>query len=68
MRPFICWNKFTVLYLYGMKTYKQFVNTLENNICARVEMSKLINDHDKYEVIDHAQSILRALFIDDLKK
>ena len=50
-----------------MKTDKQFINTLEDNIHAHGAMIKLISDCAQYEVINHAQSILWALFIDDLE-
>ena len=51
--------------VYGMKKDKQFVNTLEDNIHVRGEMSKFISDWAQSEVINHSQSILWALFIDD---
>jgi hypothetical protein len=50
--------------VYGMKTGKQFVNTLEDNIRERGAMSKLISDRAQvkisYKVVD---ILLRALFI-----
>ena len=51
--------------VYGMKTYKHFLNTLEENICARGAMSKLISDRAQSEVINWSHSILWELFIDD---
>ena len=51
--------------IYGMKTDKQFVNTLEDNIRARGATSKLISDSAQSEVRNSAQSILWAIFIDD---
>ena len=51
--------------IYGMKTDKQFVNTLEDNIRARGATSKLISDSDQSEVRNSAQIILWAIFIDD---
>ena len=35
-----------VSYVYGMKTDKQLVNTLEENICACGAMSKLVSGCD----------------------
>ena len=58
-------TKSLVSYVYSMKLYEHFVNTLEDNINAQVSMSKLISNCDKYEVRNCAQSILQALFIDD---
>ena len=48
-----------------MKRDKQFVITLEEDIHARGAMSKLISDINQYEVSNHANIILQALFIDD---
>ena len=48
-----------------MKIHKQFVNILEDNIHAQIETSKLIKDHAQYKVINHSQSIIWDLFIDD---
>ena len=48
-----------------MKTDKQFVNNLEDNIRARGAMSKLISDCDQSEFRNRAKSILWATFIDD---
>ena len=63
---FIC-TKSLVSYLYGMKTEKIFLNTLEDNIHAFGEISILISDRAQYEFINHAQNILWELFIDDWK-
>ena len=51
--------------VYGMKTDNQFGNTLEDNIRARGETSKLISNCDQSEFKNRAQSILWAPFIDD---
>ena len=48
-----------------MKADKQFLNTLEESIRVRGEISKLISYCDQFEVINHAQIILWGLFIDD---
>ena len=52
-----------VSYVYDIKTDQQFVNTLEENIHARSEISKLISARAQSEVISSAQSILWDLFI-----
>ena len=51
--------------MYGMKTDKEFVNTLKDNIRKKGAMDKLISDRAKAEVSNQVQEILRALFIDD---
>jgi len=48
---------------YGLKTDKEFVNTLEDNIRERGAMDKLISDCAKAEMSLRVQQILRALFI-----
>ena len=47
----------------GMKSDKQFVNTLEDNICDRGAMNKLISDRAQVEVGRKVKDILRALVI-----
>jgi hypothetical protein len=49
--------------VYGMKTDKQFVNTLEDNIREQGAMSKLISDRAQVEISNKVVDILRALFI-----
>ena len=51
----------------GMKTEKQFGNTLENNIRKRGSMDKLISDSAQSEISNRVKDMLRALFIDDWK-
>ena len=50
--------------VYGMKTDKQFVNTLEDNIRKRGAMDKLILDSAQPEVSNRIKNTLRELFID----
>ena len=50
-------TKSLVLYLYGMKTDNQFVNTSEDNIRERVAISKFISNCAQYEVRNYSQSI-----------
>ena len=51
--------------VYGMKTDKQFVNTLQDNIRRRGAMNKLISDRAQVEVSKKVQDILRNLIISD---
>ncbi|HSN65310.1 MAG TPA: hypothetical protein VLS94_01660, partial [Fusibacter sp.] len=51
--------------VYGMKTDKEFVNTLEDNIRKRGAMDKLISDRAQAEISSKVKTILRALVIDD---
>jgi len=53
----------TVTDVYPMKTEKQFVNTLEDNIRERGAMSRLISDRAASEISQRVKDILRALFI-----
>jgi hypothetical protein len=49
--------------VYGVKTDKEFVNTLEDNIRERGAMDKLISDCAKAEMSNRVKQILRALCI-----
>jgi hypothetical protein len=49
--------------VYGMKTDKKFVNTLEDNIQERGAMPKLISDQTQVEISNKVTDTLRALFI-----
>ena len=51
--------------VYGVKTDKQFVKTLEDNIRRRGAMDKLISDGAKAEVSKRAHDILRSYCIED---
>jgi len=51
--------------IYGMKTDKEFVNTLEDNICHHGAMDKLISDRAQVETSKKVQDILHALIIED---
>ena len=50
--------------VYGCKTEKQFVNTLEDNIRKRGAMDKLISDRAQVEVSGRVLDILRSYVID----
>jgi hypothetical protein len=49
--------------VYGLKTDKEFVNTLEDNIRERGAMDKLISDFSKAKMSERVKHILRALCI-----
>jgi hypothetical protein len=49
----------------GMKTDKQFVNTLEDNIRHRGAPTKLISDRAQVQISNKVKDILRALCISD---
>ena len=49
--------------VYGIKTDRQFVNTLEDNIRERGAPNKLISDRAQVEISKKVQDILRTLFI-----
>ena len=45
--------------IYPIKSQKQFVNTLEDNITFRGAMTKLISDYAKVEISNKVKNILR---------
>ena len=51
--------------IYPMRSGKQFINTLEDNIRRRGAMDKLISDSAKNEISHKVQDILRAYNISD---
>ena len=48
---------------YGIKTQKQFINTLYDNIRSRGAMTTLITDGGRYEISKKVADLLRSLFI-----
>jgi hypothetical protein len=56
-------TKSTLTDVYGMKTDKQFVNTLEDNIRERGAMDSLLSDSAQVEISNKVKTILRNLFI-----
>ena len=48
---------------YGIKSQKQFINTLYDNIRSRGAMTTLITDGGRYEVSKKVADLLRSLFI-----
>jgi len=57
-------RKSLVIDIYGMKTSKEFVNTLEDEIRKRGAMDKLISDSAQVEISKRVLDIVRALCID----
>ena len=51
--------------IFPMRSGKQFVNTLEDNICRHSAMDKLISDSAKTEISYKVKDILRAYNIND---
>ena len=51
--------------IYGIKTDRQFVNTLEDNNCQRGAPNKLISDRAQVKISNKGLGILRALVIGD---
>ena len=51
--------------VYPMRSGKQFVNTLEDNICRCGAMDKLISDSAKNEISHKVKDILRGYNIND---
>jgi len=51
--------------VYGMKSDKQFVDTLEDNIHKRGAMDKLISDSAQVEISNKVKDFLHAYCIDD---
>ena len=48
---------------YGIKSQKQFINTLSDNIKSRGAMNTVITDGGKYEISKKVADLLRSLFI-----
>ena len=65
MAQFFCGRDTLVCDAYGMKSTKQFINTLSDNIRKRGAMDTLISDGGKYEISKRVTDLLRSLFIQD---
>ena len=64
MAQFFCGRDTLVCDAYGIKSTKQFINTLSDNIRKRGAMDTLISD-GKYEISKRVTDLLRSLFIQD---
>ena len=65
MAQFFCGRDTLVCDAYGIKSTKQFINTLSDNIRKRGAMDTLISDGGKYEISKRDTDLLRSLFIQD---
>ena len=65
MAQFFCGRDTLVCDAYGIKSTKQFINTLSDNIRQRGTMDTLISDGGKYEISKRVTDLLRSLFIQD---
>ena len=65
MAQFFCGQDTLVCDAYGIKSTKQFINTLSDNIRKRGAMDTLISDGGKYEISKRVTDLLRSLFIQD---
>ena len=65
MAQFFCGRDTLVCDAYGIKSTKQFINTLSDNIRKRGAMDTLISDGGKYEISKQVTDLLRSLFIQD---
>ena len=65
MAQFFCGHDTLVCDAYGIKSSKQFINTLFDNIRKRGAMDTLISDGGKYEISKRVTDLLHSLFIQD---
>ena len=65
MAQFFCGRDTLVCDAYGIKSTKQFINTLSDNIRKRGAMDTLISDVGKYEISQRVTDLLHSLFIQD---
>ena len=65
MAQFICGRDTLVCDSYGIKSTKQFIKTLSDNIIKWGAMDTLISDGGKYEISKQVTDLLRSLFIQD---
>ena len=65
MAQFFCGRDTLVCDAYGIKSTKQFINTLSDNIRKRGAMDTLISDGGKYEISKRVTDLLRSLFVQD---
>ena len=65
MAQFFCGLDTLVCDAYGIKSTKQFINTLSDNIRKRGAMDTLISDGGKYEISKRVTDLLHSLFIQD---
>ena len=65
MAQFFCGHDTLVCDAYGIKSTKQFINTLSDNIRKWGAMDTLISDGGKYDISKGVTDLLHSLFIQD---
>ena len=65
MAQFFCGHDTLVCDAYGIKSTKQFINTLSDNIKKRGTMDTLTSDGGKYDISKGVTDLLHSLFIQD---
>ena len=65
MAQFFCGRDTLVCDAYGIKSTKQFINTLSDNIRKQGAMDTLISDGGKYEISKRVTDLLQSVFIKD---
>ena len=65
MAQSFCGRDTLVCDAYGIKSTKQFINTLSDNIRKRGAMDTLISDGGKYEISKRVTDLFHSLFIQD---
>ena len=65
MAKFFCGHDTLVCDAYSIKSTKQFINTLSDNIRKRGAMDFLISDGGKYEISKRVTDLICSLFIED---
>ena len=65
MAQFFCVRDTLVCDAFGIKSTKQFINTLSDNIRKWGAMDTLISDGGKYEISKRVTDLLHSLFIQD---
>ena len=65
MAQFFCGHDTLVCDAYGIKSTKQFINTLSDNIRKWGAMDTLISDGEKYDISKGVTDLLQSLFIQD---
>ena len=65
MSQFFCGHDIFVCDAYGIKSTKQFINTLSDNIRKWGAMDTLISDGGKYDISKGVTDLLHSLFIQD---
>ena len=65
MAQFFCGHDTLICDAYGIKSTKQFINTLSDNIRKWGAMDTLISDGGKYDISKGVTDLLHSLFIQD---